>query len=71
MTNRIPCGRLTVLLRLVTKAKMTIELEAMTIKRSVLLTTSKGNSTMLEVSPSTHSKLNMFEPMILPTAMSV
>lgn len=70
-TNSTPCNRFTVLLRLDTKARITSVLDAITMRRSVLLTTSNGNSTMLDVRPKTHSRLNMFEPTTLPTAISV
>jgi len=71
LTKRIPCDRNTVFLRLTTMARIINVLDAMTMMRSVLLTTSKGNSTTLEVMPRTHSKLNIFEPTTLPTAISV
>ena len=54
--NTNPCDRRMVLVRLITSATMIMALETMTMTRSVLLITSNGNSTKVDVIPSTQSK---------------
>ena len=58
-------------LRPTTNANITSVLENITITKSVLLIWSKGSSTITEVIPRTQSKLKIFDPTTLPTAISV
>ena len=63
--------RLNEWLRLATRARITNELEAITMTMSVLLTASNGSSTRLAVAPSIQSRLKMLDPTTFPTAISI